>query len=141
LISQHLKKLRTQRQKRELFADIVNGSHLGREAEEAFKQNPAPALETVVKIFKLLIMQLATNGNADPDMLKLANQLMKTAVIYFAEQTKAKLENRKLGLQERRVTLLEKKAAQADATDKVLTDAQLSPEERAQRIKEIYGRV
>ncbi|MDE2104761.1 MAG: hypothetical protein KGL39_46420 [Patescibacteria group bacterium] len=50
------------------------------------------------------------------------------------------LNVKKVSLDERKLVLLEKKAAQADATDKVLTDAELSPAEREQRIKEIYGR-
>lgn len=50
------------------------------------------------------------------------------------------LKKAKLDLDARRIALLEKKAAMADATDKVLTDAELSPAEREQRIKEIYGR-
>jgi hypothetical protein len=41
---------------------------------------------------------------------------------------------------ERKLKLLEKKAAQSDATEKVLSDADLTPAERTQRIKEIYGR-
>lgn len=43
-------------------------------------------------------------------------------------------------LEARRIALLEQKAAQSDATDKVLSDADLTPEQREQRIKEIYGR-
>ena len=46
----------------------------------------------------------------------------------------------KIKLDKRKVALLEQKAAQADATEKVLTDAELTAEQRAQRIKEIYGR-
>ena len=60
---------------------------------------------------------------------------------------KAKIEASKLKLSEadaqrdeRRLVLLEKKAAQADETEKTLTDRELTPEQRAQRIKEIYGR-
>jgi hypothetical protein len=40
----------------------------------------------------------------------------------------------------RKIKLLETKAAQAEQTDRVLTNAELTPEQRAQRIKEIYGR-
>ncbi len=57
--------------------------------------------------------------------VKVSAQISKT--------TTSKLDARKLAL-------LEKKAAQADQTDKVLTDAELTPAQRAQRIKEIYGR-
>jgi len=43
-------------------------------------------------------------------------------------------------LEERRLVLLERQAAQAVQTEKVLTDAELTAEQREQRIKEIYGR-
>lgn len=47
---------------------------------------------------------------------------------------------RNLDLENRKVTLLEKKAAQAEATEKAVTDSNLTDEERAQRIREIYGK-
>jgi hypothetical protein len=53
---------------------------------------------------------------------------------------KQDLNTKKISVDERKMALLEKKAAQAEATDKVLSDAELSPEQREQRIKEIYGR-
>jgi hypothetical protein len=139
-VSRFLWKSRCLRLEEQLFANIVNGSHLGQAAEKTFKKNPAPGLETAVKFLRVLVMQLMTKGAADRDLLKMAGRMMNTAVYFAKEKTKAHLEQRKLGLQERRVKLLEKKAAQADATDKVLTEPMLSPEERERRIKEIYGR-
>jgi hypothetical protein len=46
----------------------------------------------------------------------------------------------KVNLDKRKVAILEKKAAQADETEKALKDSELTPEQREQRIKEIYGR-
>jgi hypothetical protein len=43
-------------------------------------------------------------------------------------------------LDREKLELLKKKAAQAEQTERVVRDAELTPEERAQRIKEIYGR-
>jgi hypothetical protein len=44
-----------------------------------------------------------------------------------------------IALDARRVALLEQKASQADATKKVLGEKKLTPEERDERIREIYG--
>jgi division protein CdvB (Snf7/Vps24/ESCRT-III family) len=140
-ISHHMKKLRLMRAERLLFTTIVHGSQLGQDAEAALKENPAPTLETIIKVFQTLILQLTTRGTADPDLLKLADQFMKTVVGFDSGRTEAGLAKEKLRLQERWLALLENKAAQADATENVLAEPQLTPEERALRIRQIYGRV
>lgn len=45
-----------------------------------------------------------------------------------------------MGLDREKLELLKRQAAKADETEKVVRDAELSDEARAQRIKEIYGR-
>jgi hypothetical protein len=136
-ISHHLRKFRFQRVKQLL----LTGSNLAHDADAVLKQNPAPSLDTIVQIFQVIIMQLTVQGTTDPDLLKLADQLARTAIGFTSGRARTGLEQQRLSVQERRVTLLEKKAAQADATDNVLVDARLSDAERQQRIREIYGRV
>lgn len=123
-----------------LLAQIASGSRQIKEVEAQFAKNPAPELESLIKLHRVLIFKLSTEGNADPELLKLADQLTRTAMEYVSGKTKSAQKERELEQAERKLQMAEKKAAQADATDKVLTDADLSPEERAQRIKEIYGR-
>lgn len=51
-------------------------------------------------------------------------------------ETKAKQKDQELALAERRIELLEKKAAQADAA-KAIVESNLSPEEQRERLREI----
>jgi hypothetical protein len=52
---------------------------------------------------------------------------------------KAATDDRKLSLEERRVTLLEKKAEQADAAKALVEDTSLTEAERAARMREVFG--
>jgi hypothetical protein len=68
-----------------------------------------------------------------------------TYLNFATARSKADLERAKLAQRERvidqndrRIALLEKKAAQADAAQQVLTE-ELSPDERLQRIRQIFG--
>lgn len=115
---------------------IASGAAMNRKLDAAYEQNPAPDFARLVQLFKTLILDFSINGANEPGKLELANALFKSALDYLKEQ--GKQEDR--ALNERKVVLLEKKAAQADATEQVLGDAKLSPAERAARIKEIYGR-
>lgn len=139
-LSDYLEELRSQRTQKQILGDIVSGSAKCREIDAAFAKNPAPELQSIISLLKVLIMQLATEGRVERESLKLADQLTRTAMEFISGEAKHALEKQKLNLQERRVSLLEKKAAQADATDKVLSDQELTAEQREQRIKEIYGR-
>ncbi len=50
------------------------------------------------------------------------------------------LRRRQIDVERDKLELLKRRAEQADRTEAVLADATLSPEERQQRIREIYGR-
>ena len=135
-ISDFLSALRSSRQQAQMLAQIASGARQCAEVEKSFGRNPAPELETLIKLQRVILLKLSTQANADPSLLELIGNSFKA--VLTAE--KLKLQRAQVQLDERRVSLLEKKAAQADATEKVLTDAELTPEERAARIKEIYGR-
>jgi hypothetical protein len=53
-------------------------------------------------------------------------------------RTKAEIERAKIALAERRVALLEAKAAQADKA-KVVAESNLTPEEKLRQMKQIFG--
>jgi hypothetical protein len=57
----------------------------------------------------------------------------------IGDSAKLRLKEREVALGERRLVLLEKKAAQADAAVAVVLDEKLTPEERAKRVKEALG--
>ncbi len=61
-----------------------------------------------------------------------------TYLAFASARTKAKQKDRELALNERRVTLLEKKAAQADAAKAVVESAG-TPEEKQQKMRQIFG--
>jgi len=122
-----------------MFTSIATGGRMNRELDAAYAKNPAPAIEQLIRISKTLIMSLQVQGAADPKSLSLANAMQQTVLEYLSGKTKAELELRKLGLQERKVALLEKRAAQADAAEGVLKQ-NISPEEQAKRLREIFKR-
>lgn len=139
-VSVYLERLRSERRQASLLSQIASGSRQSAEVEKQFSQNPAPALETIIKLHRVLIMQMATKSVDQPELVEVANSLTKTVMDFVSGQTKAEIEKQKLSQGERKIVLLEKKAAQADATEQTLSDANLTPEQRQQRIKEIYGR-
>jgi len=95
-----------QRQLQErLLGQIASVSRQCREVEKQFGRNPAPELETLIKLYRVLILQLSTQGNTDPEFLKLADQLMRTAMEYVSAQTKASHKERELKLAEEKFQL------------------------------------
>lgn len=89
------------------------------------RANPGQFTEATIDQLSQKAFELASSPGANPKDVKALFSLV--------------LKSRDQDLIERRVKLLEAKAAQADATERVLTSA-MTDEERAQRIKEIYGR-
>jgi DNA-binding phage protein len=139
-VSVYLERLRSERRQAALLTQIASGSRQSADVEKQFSKNPAPALDTIIKLHRVMIMQLATKSVDNPELIEVTNALTKTVMDFVSGQAKAEIEKQKLSQGERKIVLLEKKAAQADATATVLADAQLTPAQREQRIKEIYGR-
>jgi DNA-binding phage protein len=102
--------LLSKREREQLLDRITSGASQVREVEKRFKDNSAPELETIIKIYRVLILQLSTSGQADPELLKLADQLMNTVAQIFSAQTKA-------AFKEREVTLAERKAEEAKKSE------------------------
>jgi|SRR5579859_3330813 len=99
-LSRFLESLRQARLQKQLLAQISTGARQCREVEKQFGKNPAPELETLIKLHRVLILQLSTQGNADPKFLALANNLLQTAMEYTSGQTKARFKERELKLAE-----------------------------------------
>ena len=79
-ISHFLRKHRVRREEEHLTLLIMSGAKECREAEKALDRNPAPSLDTLVKIFRVLIMKLVKNESVEPKFLRLADQLARTAI-------------------------------------------------------------
>lgn len=76
-----------------LLAQIANGARACREVESALEQNGAPELETLIKLHRVLILKLSTEGNVEAEQLELVNRMMRE-VIKFArlQQLSAQLD-------------------------------------------------
>jgi hypothetical protein len=121
-----------------LFGMIASGARMNADLDAAYATNPAPEVERLIQVTKTLIMSLQVEGAANPDFLKLANSMQQTVLNYLTGVNRAEIEKAKLALGERRVAVLERKAAQADQAEGVAR-SEMSPEEKAVRMKEIFG--
>jgi hypothetical protein len=135
-VSVYLERLRSERRQSALLAQISSGARQTAEVEKQFSKNPAPALDTIIKLHRVIIMQLANQSVDKPELIDTCNTLTKTVMDFVSGQTKAELEKQKLSQSERKIVLLEKKAAAFDQAKGVL-ESKLSPEEQRQRLKEI----
>jgi len=117
----------------QILGRITSGARLSADLEKRFAKDPPPEIETLLKIFRVLIMQMSLQGQANPDILKLVGPLMTHVM------GKLKLDDHAADrdLELRRVTLLEAKAAKADQAEQVEHSA-LSEAEKAERIRAIF---
>jgi DNA-binding phage protein len=122
-----------------MFAQIASGGQMNRQLDVAFKENPAPDIERLIQVTKTLVMSLQVKGVADPRLLSLANSMQQTVLDYLSGKTKAEIEQRKLEQGERKLVILEAKAKLADQAKGVLEDRALSEEQRASRMRELFG--
>ena len=99
-ISEFLSAARSSRLQASLLAQIATGAQQCKAVERQFARNAAPELETLIKLHRVLILQLSTQGNANPEFLKLADQLMRTAMEFVSGQTKAAHKERELAVAE-----------------------------------------
>lgn len=104
-LSDWLSGARQRRLQDQLLGQIASGAKQCAEVEKSFGKNPAPQLETLIKLHRVLILQLSTMGNADPMLLSLANDLLQTAMEYTSGLTKAKFKERELKLAEEKFQL------------------------------------
>jgi hypothetical protein len=123
------------RMQEQLLAQIASGATQVREVEKQFSGNPAPELKALMGLHRVLIFKLIGEGQADPEKLELVNRMMREVQKFerlqqLAEQNK---------LEARKLELMEKKAAMADAAKGLLENRQLSDAERSSRMREVFG--
>ncbi len=122
-------------QEEQLLKQIASGAQQCKEVEKQFAESPAPEFDTLIRLHRVLILKLSTQGHADPEMLELVNRMMKPVLVFARlQQTSAQIK-----LDERRVTLLEEKAKLADQAQGVMGDAALTEEQRTARMRELFG--
>jgi hypothetical protein len=129
---------------KELLGEIVTSSNQCASVEKEFAKNPAPELETIIKLHRVLIFNLRTAGRENPDMIKLADQCTRTVMDYLSGQTKAGQKERELSLSEKKFEEFKSKAAAARTELAKLRDpkAALSDADRlsiVDKVDEVLG--
>ena len=107
-----------------------------RSLEQEFGENPPPKLATVVKLHRCLIYRLATEGKAEPERVRLANLLTRTALAYAIGWKKVELRERELKLAEAKYKFNAGKACVRKWAElKEVAGRDISPEEKARAIR------
>lgn len=122
-----------EKQQAMLLANIASGARQVKEVEEAFKRNPAPALETINKLHRVLTMQMATGSVTDPSLIELAERCTKM-VLEFAKLEEAKA-SREFGERKYRDEVAERKRAMERELNAAKSSGGILPEtfERIER--------
>jgi hypothetical protein len=115
--------------------DLETSNDLVEQFEEfCRKQNPDWSLE---KVREMAMGFFIAHATAKKDLKGFA-QIASLDLEERKSKTKAKFESQKISISDRRVTLLEKKAAQADQA-KAVTASQLTPEQKDAEYRRIFG--
>jgi hypothetical protein len=125
-ISRFLGSLRSQRSQERLLELVTSGAKRCEEVDAAFAANPAPQLESLIKLFKALIFDLTTKGALQPELLNLANNLTVTVCGYLSGQTKAAFKERELTIEEQKFSE-SRKDDQTKALEFCLEEAKKHP--------------
>ncbi len=73
-----------------LLTRIAQGATLCRELEAQLHQNPAPELETIIKLYRVLLLKLSAEIQAVPDLRHLVSTLMKPVMDWARLEEKRK---------------------------------------------------
>ena len=76
--------------KQKLLNQINRGAALCAEVERRLAGNAAPELETLIKLFRVIILKLSVEANVAPDLLKLVNDLIKPVLDWARLEEKRK---------------------------------------------------
>jgi hypothetical protein len=139
-LSKFLTAQRSARQQQSLLDSIVLGARQVKEVDKRFEKHTAPQLDTLIKLLRVSILQLATQAQTNPDLLKLVDQLTRTVMEFVSGQTKAMHKERELAVAEEKLELLKKKAEQADEAKGIMGNQALSEAEKSDRMRELFGR-
>lgn len=138
-LSEFLQSQRSQRQQSALLAQIASGARQCAEVEKSFGKNPAPELETLIKLQRVILLNLSTQASANPEMLEL-----------IGNSFKAVMDSEKLKLKREEITLAKDKfqfdavtacRKQLPALKAIESNKSLSESEKTQMFMEkLFGR-
>ena len=114
--------LETQGRQEQLLDQIARAAERCREVEELLSRNPAPELETLIKLHRVLILKFSLEAEVAPELLKLAKDLMRPVMDWARLQEQCK--RRELA----ELKYRDQVEAQKAARDKAAHGEALSPE-------------
>ena len=115
----------------QLLDQIEEGAKLCRKVEAQLRAHPAPGLETIVQLFRVLVLKISGELQAQPQTLALINALMKPVLDW--ERLEEKRKDRELEQQKYRDQQAAREAAQLKrqhGRDGALQDETLNKIER-----------
>jgi hypothetical protein len=99
----------------------------------------ASVLAALMQRHRQLVFKLMT-PDQEPNMLKVGDQMLRTALAYEIAQARDQARQAKLEQGNRKLSILEQRTAQGGAAGTGGPEFNMTPEEREARIREIYGR-
>lgn len=112
-----------------LLAQISTGARQVKEMEARFAKNPAPELDILIRLYRVLILKLSTQSEADPALMELATAMTKQAMDF----EKLQIKRSELDLNREKFEELRKQNADA----KEVVHSTLTPAEQNARLREI----
>src|SRR5438874_151202 len=73
-----------------LLEQIAQGASLCRELEEQLRKHPAPELETIIKIYRVLVLKLSAEVQAVPELRQLISALLRPVMDWARLEEKRK---------------------------------------------------
>jgi hypothetical protein len=107
----------------ELLERLAQGARLCQELESKLRQDPAPELETILKLHRVLVLRLSAEAQARPEMLSLVSALMKPLLDWARIEEKRK--DRELAEQKYREQAAQRKEKEQSGPGEALTPATL----------------
>lgn len=77
-----------------VLARITAGAEQSRQIEKQFSKDAPPEVDTIIKLLRVLIMQLSVQATAQPDLLDVVNPIMRSVLNF----EKVKQKDRELTL-------------------------------------------
>ena len=111
-----------------MLAQIAEGAGLCVEVERQLSRNPTPQLETLIKLYRVLVLKICVEAEGAPSLLKLANELMRPVLEWARLEEKRK--ERELGEQKYRDQVEKAAREKCDGAAGALTPETLAKIER-----------
>jgi len=116
-----------------LFADVATGARIAKEVEKLAVDAPTQ-VGVLVKLIERLIVHVSVRGEI-PQQVEQLPDLVRTALAAL----KVQQDERSLAIDEAKLALLQRKAAMAEQAQEVVSDDTLTAEDKAAKIRAVFG--